>query len=155
MCILPSSSWLILVWSLFCYNDIRMSTPACFLDPFAWKIFFQPFTLRKYLSLMSRCMQQKGRSSLHTDSISLCLFIGELSPLILRDINVQWLLSPWFCFVCLDFYFFAVVDDGAWVSKWVSECVCVCLYFSLVLLVWDYFLYFLVCGYPPCIGVFL
>jgi hypothetical protein len=26
--------------------DIRMATPACFFGPFAWKIVFQPFTLR-------------------------------------------------------------------------------------------------------------
>jgi hypothetical protein len=26
--------------------DIRMAIPACFLGPFAWKIVFQPFTLR-------------------------------------------------------------------------------------------------------------
>jgi hypothetical protein len=26
--------------------DIRMATPVCFLHLFAWKTFFQPFTLR-------------------------------------------------------------------------------------------------------------
>jgi hypothetical protein len=26
--------------------DIRMTTPACFFGLFAWKIIFQPFTLR-------------------------------------------------------------------------------------------------------------
>ena len=37
-------------------------------------------------------------------SLSLCLFIGELSPLILSDINDQWLLTLViiiFLFVCL------------------------------------------------------
>jgi hypothetical protein len=31
--------WLILL-------DTRMATPACFFGTFAWKIVFQPFTLR-------------------------------------------------------------------------------------------------------------
>ena len=75
-----------------------MATPACFLGPFGWKIVFQPFTLRKCLSLSLRwvsCMQQNVRLSLHSQSISLCVFIGELSPLILeilRNSNFYFLL---------------------------------------------------------------
>uniref|UniRef100_A0A0V1KHV0 Uncharacterized protein n=1 Tax=Trichinella nativa TaxID=6335 RepID=A0A0V1KHV0_9BILA len=38
-----------------------MATRACFFRLFAWKIVFQPFTL--------------------SQSVSLCLFIGELSQL--------------------------------------------------------------------------
>ena len=75
--------------------DIRMSTPACFFGGFAWKIVFQPFTLRSSLSLSLRwvsCMQQKVGSCLHNEPVSLCLFIGELSPLILRDIKENSLL---------------------------------------------------------------
>jgi hypothetical protein len=44
---------------------VRIAAPACFLGTFAWKIFFQPFTLRLYLSLMLKyasCIQQKDRS---------------------------------------------------------------------------------------------
>ena len=70
--------------------DIRMATPACFLGPFAWKNFFHPFTLRYCLSLLLRCvscMQQNAGSCLHIQSVSLCFFIGELSPLIVRDIK--------------------------------------------------------------------
>jgi hypothetical protein len=69
---------------------MRMSTPACFLGPFAWKIVFQPFTLRYYLSLSLKCvscMQQNVGFFLPIHSHSLCFFIGELSPLILRDIK--------------------------------------------------------------------
>jgi hypothetical protein len=71
-------------------SDIRMATPACFFVPFAWKIVFQPFTLRSCLSFSLRWVsfkQQKVRSCLSSQSVSLCLFIGELSPLILRDIK--------------------------------------------------------------------
>ena len=42
----PSLSFLItLGWKSIVFN-IRMATPACFFRPFAWKIVFQPFTLR-------------------------------------------------------------------------------------------------------------
>ena len=81
---------------------IRIATPSCSLGPFDWKIFSQLFTLRKCLSLKLRCifcMQQKNEWSFHI-SVSLCLFTGELEPLILRDSNDQWLSVPvifWFC----------------------------------------------------------
>ena len=75
--------------------DIRMATPACFLGPFAWKTFSQPFTLSRCLSLWLRCVsckQQNVGSCFRIQSLSLCLFIGELRPLILSDINDQSLL---------------------------------------------------------------
>jgi hypothetical protein len=67
-----------------------MATPAHFLGPFAWKRIFQPFTLRYCLSLSLRCvfcMQQNAGSCLHIQSVKLCLFIGKLSSLMLRDIK--------------------------------------------------------------------
>ena len=91
--------------------DIRMATPACFLCPFAWKTFSQPFTLSRCLSLWLRCVsckQQNVGSCFRIQSLSLTLFIGELSPLILSDINDQWLLIPFIICVC------------------VCVCVCVC-----------------------------
>jgi hypothetical protein len=39
-------------------------------------------------------MQQKVGSCLCNHSVSLCIFIGELSPLILRDIKEKLLLLP-------------------------------------------------------------
>jgi hypothetical protein len=70
--------------------EIRMATLAYFLKPFAWKIVFQPFNLRYYLPLSLRyisCMQQNADSCLLIQSVSLCLFIGKLSPLMLRCIK--------------------------------------------------------------------
>ena len=86
--------------------EIRMATPACFLGPFAWKTFSQPFTLSRCLSLRLRCVsckQQNVGSCFCIQSLSLCLFIGELSPLILSDINDQWLLTPVIIFLFLFF----------------------------------------------------
>ena len=76
--------------------DIRIATPTCFLGTFDWYIFFpQPFTLRWCLSLRLRCvscMQQKDGFCFCIHSVSLCPYIDELSPFILRDINGQWFL---------------------------------------------------------------
>ena len=68
---------------------IKMATPAYFLGSFVWKIVLQPFILRQCLSLLLRyvsCIQQTAGSCLHIQSVSLCIFIGELSPLILKNI---------------------------------------------------------------------
>ena len=70
---------------------VYFATPA-FLGPFAWKEIFHPFTLRECLSLALTCvscMQQNAGSCLHIQSVSLCLFIGEFSLLMLRDIRDQ------------------------------------------------------------------
>ena len=70
---------------------IRTAILACFLGPFDY-IFFQTL----YSEAMSvcrlrhvSCMQQKDRFCFHIQSVSQCLFIGELSPFVLRDINDQ------------------------------------------------------------------
>jgi hypothetical protein len=83
-------------WKSILFN-IRMATPAYFFRPFAWKIVFQPFILRYWLSFSLRwvsCKQENVGSCLCSQSVSLCLFIGELSPLILRDIKEKSLLLP-------------------------------------------------------------
>ena len=38
--------------------------------------------------------QKNVGSCFHIHSLNLCLFIGELRPLILSDINNWWLLTP-------------------------------------------------------------
>ena len=77
----------------FCLKSILLTIRlAYFLGSFNWKIFSQPCTLRQCLSLRLRCvscMQQKDDFCFCIQSVSLCLFIGELSPFILRDINDQ------------------------------------------------------------------
>jgi hypothetical protein len=65
-----------------------MGTQTYLLGPFAWKMVFQLFTLKQSLSM--RCisyMQQNAGSCLHIQSVSVYLFIGKLSPMILRDIK--------------------------------------------------------------------
>ena len=75
--------------------DIRIDIPACFLDPFDWKNLF-PTLYSEVISLWKAdvcfCTKQKDESCFHIYSVRLCLYIGKLSPLLLRDINYQWLL---------------------------------------------------------------
>ena len=104
------TSWIVPVMSIKCpfpsllidfslksiLLEIRMTTLTCFLGPFAWKTFSQHFTLSRWLSLWLKCIsckQQNVGSCFCIQSLSLCLFIGELSPLILSDINDQRLLT--------------------------------------------------------------
>jgi hypothetical protein len=87
----PSMSLLISFGLNSILLDIRVATPACFLGTFALKIFFQVFTLRKYLPLTLRCVcgvQQNYGEYFCIHSVSLFFFlIEELNPLILTDIN--------------------------------------------------------------------
>jgi hypothetical protein len=72
----PSSSCLIIFGWKSILLDIRIATPV-------WKTFFPSFYSEIVLSLLLgcvSCMQQNARSSLHIQSVSLCLFIGKLSP---------------------------------------------------------------------------
>jgi hypothetical protein len=62
------------------------------------------------------CMEQRDGSCFYIH-VSLCLFIGELSPLILRDINSQWLLIS------------VILVVVVMVAVWVCVCVCVCVSF--------------------------
>ena len=114
-----------------------MATPACFFRPFAWKIVFQPFTLRYCLSFFLRWIsgkQQNVGSCLCSQSVSLCLFIGGLSPLILRDIKEN---NFWFLL-------FLLLELGF--------CICGCLLLGVLK---DYFLAFSGPVFLPCIVFFL
>lgn len=88
----PSSSLLINFGWKSIFLITKISTEACFLEPFVWKIFLQPFTLRQKLSLFLRyvsALQQRNGSCFHIHSVTLYPFIRELSSLILTDINDQ------------------------------------------------------------------
>ena len=79
-------------------------------------------------------MQQNVRSCVQIQSVSVCLFIGELSSLILRDIKDRRLLVP---------VIFGFVGGF------------MCLWFSPFGFVVSGLLCFLWCGYLPCVGIFL
>jgi hypothetical protein len=74
-----------------------------FLGTLCLENLFQPFILKKclFLSLMCvSCMQWHAGSYLCIQSANLCLFIGDLNSLMLRDIKHQWLLIPAIFIVC-------------------------------------------------------
>ena len=67
--------------------DIRIATLACFLGTFDWN-FFPTLYLSQYQFLRLKCiscMHQNDGFCFYIQSVSLYLFIGELSQFILRD----------------------------------------------------------------------
>ena len=70
--------------------DINMATPACFFGPFAWKFFFPIFYFEVVSDFDSEvCFRYAAKCwVLFTYPVCiLCVFIGELNPLILRDMT--------------------------------------------------------------------
>lgn len=69
-------------------SDTRILMPTCFLVPFDWNNFIQPFTLRQFIFLKLRyvsCRQRIGGVYFLIHSVSLCL--GELRPLMFKVIT--------------------------------------------------------------------
>jgi hypothetical protein len=59
-------------------SDVSIAISACFLVPFAWKIFFNPLTLSQSLFLSVKwvsCKQQIIRSSFLIQLVDLCLLM--------------------------------------------------------------------------------
>ena len=76
-------------------SDTEKATLACFLCPFDWMIFLHPFYSEVMPILdVKACFLDtvEGWILFSIHSVSLCLFIGKLRPLMLRDINEQRLL---------------------------------------------------------------
>ena len=84
--------------------SIKMATPVCFSGLFVWNIFFQAFALRWCLSLMLQCvscLQHKDGPCFHILNILRVFLLGEMRPLMLKDISEQGLFIPLsllFCF---------------------------------------------------------
>lgn len=76
-----------------------MAPWAYFSVPFAWNAIFYPFTLRLRLPLMVTYVEtcfwdvEEGWV-MFSDAICFCVFIGELTPSMLRVLNEQFLLIP-------------------------------------------------------------
>ena len=76
-------------------------------------------------------MQQNAGSCLLIQPVSLCLFVAELSPLVLRTIDYFFLL-------------FLLLEVG----------LCLYNYLLLGLLKYYFLVFFLGASFPPCVGVF-
>ena len=64
-------------------SDMSICTPAFFSCPFAWKIYFQPFTFTLFKSFVLRwvsCSQHMCESCCLIHSAILCLLIGAFNP---------------------------------------------------------------------------
>ena len=80
------------------------------------------------------CKQQNGGFCLCSQSVSLCLFIGEFSPLILSDIKEKLLLLP-VIFVVRVGILFMWLSSFWFVERLLSYC-------------------FLGNSFSPCVGIF-
>ena len=91
----PLSLLVTFVWKSILL-DIRKAIPGSFLGPLLRKLFpsFLFFDNIYFVSGYVFYMQHNDGFHLNNLSVSLCLFIGKLSPLMLRDINEKWLLIP-------------------------------------------------------------
>ena len=128
-----SVSWDHLLRNLF--SNLLLWGSVCLCH---WGAF--PVCSRMYkecLSLSLRClscMQQNAGSCLRIQSVSLCLFIRELSSLMLRDIKEKWLLLP-VIFVVRGRIMFVWLSSFGFVERLLS-------------------CFFLGCSFPSCVGVF-
>jgi hypothetical protein len=71
---------------------VRMATPTCFLGLYTWTNFSSRLLWGScYLFHWGciSCLLQNAGSCLHLQCVNLCIFIEELSPLMLRDIRDQ------------------------------------------------------------------
>jgi hypothetical protein len=116
---------------------------TCFLGSFGWNIYFWPFSLKKYHSVLLRCTSVCSRmvSPVYTSVLVILFFlIGEFSPLMWKYITNQ-------------LFFFLVILMLAMVLC-VYLCVCVCVYVCVCMILlfcfcwWRiiYFLCFLRCS---------
>jgi hypothetical protein len=87
----PSLSLLTILSFKCTLSDVSIATPACFLQPLAQCIFFQPFILSQCWFLSIRwvsCKQQIVGSSFLIQFASHCILKGELSPLTF-NVNIE------------------------------------------------------------------
>ena len=85
----PSLSLVIIFILRSIFSDMRIATPAFFCFPFAWNIFFHPFTFSLYVSLGLKwvsCRQLIYGSCFCIHSASLCLLVGAFNPFIFKVI---------------------------------------------------------------------
>ena len=92
-------------------SDLRIATPALFCSPFAWNIFFHPFTFSLYVSLGLKLVSHRQHifeSCFYIHSASLCLLVGAFNPLkfkVISDIYVPIAIFKLFGVDFVDLFF--------------------------------------------------
>lgn len=135
----PSSPLLINFGWKSIFLITKISTEACFLEPFVWKIFLKPFTLRQKLSLLLRyvsAMQQRNGFCFHIHSVTLCPFIRELSSLILTGINDQWVLILFILLLVVVMWMCVSLCMLLWMASGSAGDCCTCLLLDFWFCVW-------------------
>ena len=108
--------------------DMSIVTPAFFWSPFAWNIFFQPFTSSLCVSFVLRwvsCRQHIWGSCFYIHSASLCLLVGAFNPFTFKVIVDKYdpvaitllfcvrVYTPFLCFLSRD-HPLAFVEELVW-----------------------------------------
>ena len=97
-------------------SDMSIATPAFFLFPFAWIIFFHAFTFSLYVSLGLKqvsCQQHIYGSCFFVHSTSLCLLVGAFNPFTFKVIIDMYVTIAIFLIVLsllLEVLFFSCVS---------------------------------------------
>ena len=111
----PSLSLIIFFILKSTLSEIRIATLAFSWFPFAWNIFFHPFTFSLFVSLGLKwvsCGQHIYGSYFCFHSISLYLLVGAFNPFIFKviiDIRVLILTFSYLLWVYLYRYFLSLV----------------------------------------------
>ena len=102
----------------FILSDMRIATPAFFLFPFAWNIFFYPLTYSLYVSLGLKwvfCSEHVYRSCFCIHSATLCLLVAAFHPFTFKviidiyfPIAIFFTVWGWFCRSFFFSYFFTI-----------------------------------------------
>ena len=98
-------------------SDMSIATPACFSCPFAWNIFFQPYTFIMCRSFVLRWVSYRQHmcgSWFLTHSAILCVLIGAFNPFMFR--------------VIIDRYLFIVILLSLYLCSSLSYCFSSCSY---------------------------
>lgn len=104
-----------------------MAILACFLVPFSCNIFFSkalPWGNVYPCFWGVSCTLQKEESYFHIHFVNLHLFNKKLNPLILGDINYQWLVIT---IILLLLLMKLVMMMSVWRKKYVCVCMSLCM----------------------------
>nr|KAF6477923.1 hypothetical protein HJG59_010818 [Molossus molossus] len=94
-------------------SDISIAIPAFFSFPFAWKIFFHPFTFNlceSFVVTWVSCKKHISESCFFIQSATLCLFMGAFNPFTFKVIIDMYLFIA--IFVYCGYIFLSISPDN-------------------------------------------
>lgn len=110
--------------------DFRMTTTSCFLSPMEYlsPMLFSELMSILYIEVCLLSVAEGGDLLFFIFYVSLCLFIGELRPFVLIDINEQWLLIPAVLLLFVVLVVFVFLHDSMCLFPFFWFCWCEIIY---------------------------